>query len=182
MIKMKRVGAAAASLIALAVILLLVGAKPPLPGHPAVSRLRTRVWIVQLSGIRLVSLFVGLPIRPRIPGTADGLLLRQPCRSRPGLLERAAVRAGLETIAYAQSNCENEVGGCYGCPNNGNGGVSIEDGDCTGICGSGTADDTQAAYDPDSERGYGYTGATACTHQNGCPCVLTYCEDCTPGG
>ena len=113
------------------------------------------------------------------PSTSSAVLLAQPCPPKPGLLARAAARIGLEVTARATTSCIDDEGICVGCPTLEHGGVLLDYGYCTGVCGTGGTGYTQISYDDGGTRGYEFSGATECKQIEGCPCALMYCYDCT---
>jgi len=112
--------------------------------------------------------------------TSPTVLLAQTCPPKPGFLARVAARIGLEVTARATTSCTVDAGICVGCPTDYNpGGVLLDYGYCTGVCGTGSTGYTQVSYDPGGSRGWEFTGNTDCKEIEGCPCALSYCSECT---
>lgn len=107
------------------------------------------------------------------------------CGSSGGVAGRILNALDPSTIAHAQDQCPWGPF-CYACPSEGNDYTGIDlDG---GPCGSGTCSGLTSAYvyvesDPDSDRGYAFTGLRTCHNNNSyCNCSLNYCYDCDGEG
>ena len=133
---MKRLVIGLAGLAAVTLVAYLASHRPD-GQHVRGSSSRRPVSIVAMSGIRLASIFEGLPAHRGRRPVRFSKASTQSCRPKPGLLARAARWIGLERAVHAMDDnpCEAYAGICVGCPTvNNPSGIELDYGNCNGPC------------------------------------------------
>ncbi len=157
--------------LAMAAIAMLAGV-----GSVVVNRGRNNVHIsktalVSDSGKPIESLFAGLPTVPAYLNgkmyRRNGFRSRGSCSKTPNVIERAAIRIGLERVVRAQSGCDPSI--CLGCW------AYVIGSTCTGACEGGGTVYTANGGGTICSQGTNFAGP-ACGVDNNCGCNFSDCR------